>query len=351
MNVGDLPSTPTTHAVTRRRSAGVRWALASALLLGFTPIFGKQAILAGMAPLTVVALRTAAAAILVLVVLVLLRRDLTIYPVGLLGCFVAGAVNGVGSLLYYAGLARLDAGLAQMLYGLYPLFVAAFLYLDGQRHGRLVLLGLALSVPATVLLTQTSHVEVDTAGVGMMLGAGFLYAVHIPFNERVLYEVPAPTVTFYTLLAMTAVVIPAAMLGSPWRQPIPAAATLPLVGLTAVTFLSRLALFSGVKSIGGLQTTLLGLAELVVALTVAHFWLGEGWTLGQIAGGVLLALALWLAGLDRPRLARDHRLGFLYWLRPPMVEGVDAPKPESAAKEMPAAARQGDAEEEVNSLG
>ncbi|HSB89244.1 MAG TPA: DMT family transporter [Anaerolineales bacterium] len=333
--MADLPSSPKIHVLRRRPASGVRWALASALLLGFTPIFGKQAISAGMAPLTVVALRTAAAAILVLIALVLLRRDLTIYPVGLLGCFVAGTVNGVGSLLYYAGLARLDAGLAQMLYGLYPLFVAAFLYLDGQRHGRLVLLGLALSVPATYLLTQTSHVEVDTAGVGMMLGAGFLFAVHIPFNERVLYEVPAPTVTFYTLLAMTAVVVPAAMLGSPWRQSIPAAAALPLVGLTAVTFLSRLALFSGVKSIGGLKTTLLGLAELVVALTVAHFWLGEGWTLGQIAGGALLAMALWLAGLDRPRLARDHRLGILWWLRPPMVEGVASEARQAAARQDP----------------
>jgi drug/metabolite transporter (DMT)-like permease len=316
---------------THHSRQGVRWALASALLLGFTPIFGKQSIQAGLSPLTVVALRTAAATVLVLIVLGIRRRDLTIYPVGLLGCLLAGAVNGVGSLLYYAGLARLDAGLAQMLYGLYPLFVAAFLYFDGQRHGRLVLIGLALSLPATYLLTQTSHIDVDTSGVVMMVGAGLLYAVHIPINERVLYEVPAPTVTFYTLAAMTAVVVPVALVDAPWEQPIPEAAAWPLIGLTAVTFLSRLALFSGVKSIGGLQTTLLGLAELVVALTVAHFWLGEAWTAGQIAGGLLLALALWLAGLDRPRLARDHRVGWLYWLRPPIT--IMAAKGELAAEE------------------
>jgi drug/metabolite transporter (DMT)-like permease len=206
-----------------------------------------------------------------------------------------------------------------MLFGLYPLFVAALLYLDGQRHGRLVLLGLALSLPATYLLTQTSPVQVDTVGVSMMLASGLLYAVHIPLNERVLYEAPAPTVTFYTLLAMTAVVVPAALTQAPWRQPIPAAAMGPLVGLTAVTFLSRLALFSGVKSIGGLRATLLGLTELVVALVVAWLWLGEAWTPLQVSGGVLLAVSLWLAGLDRPRADRDHRLGFLWWLRPPMV--------------------------------
>jgi drug/metabolite transporter (DMT)-like permease len=109
-----------------------------------------------------------------------------------------------------------------------------------------------------------------------------------------------------------------ALTQAPWRQPVPPAAFLPLAGLTAVTFLSRLALFSGVKSIGGLQTTLLGLTELIVALVVAHLWLGESWTGWQVAGGVLLATALWLAGLDRPRAARDHRVGWLYWLRPPI---------------------------------
>jgi len=302
----------------RRRTQGVRSALAAALLLGFTPIFGKQAIAAGMPPLTVVALRTAAATFLVFVVMRLQRRTLAIYPVGFLGCLLAGVVNGVGSLMYYAGLARLDAGLAQGLYALYPLFVAMLLYLDGQRHGRAVLLALALGLPAIYLLTRAEPGAVDPRGVGMMLGAGLLYAVHIPINERVLYEVPAPTVTFYTLAAMTAVVVPVWLTQAPWRQSLPSAALIPLVGLTAVTFLSRLALFSGVKSIGGLQTTLLGLTELVVALVVARLWLGEAWTLWQIAGGLLLAAALWLAGLDRPRAARDHRVGWLYWLRPPI---------------------------------
>ena len=289
-----------------------------------------------MSPLTVVALRTAAATVLVFIVLKISRRDLTIYPVGLLGCLLAGGVNGIGSMAYYAGLARLDAGLAQMLYGLYPLFVAMLLFLDGQRHGRLVLIGLALSLPATYLLTQTSRVAVDPVGVGLMVGAGLLFAVHIPINERVLYEVPAPTVTFYTLAAMTAVVVPVWLTQAPWRETLPSAAVIPLVGLTAVTFLSRLALFSGVKSIGGLQTTLLGLTELIVALIVARLWLGEAWTGWQVAGGLLLAAALGLAGLDRPRAARDHRVGWLYWLRPPMPPALTL-LPERPSEEVMAA--------------
>ena len=46
----------------------------------------------------------------------------------------------------------------------------------------------------------------------MMIGAAVLYAMHLPINQRVLYEVPAPTVALYTLLSMSAVVIPAYLL-------------------------------------------------------------------------------------------------------------------------------------------
>src|SRR3990172_8177092 len=84
---------------------GVYAALGSAFFLGMAPIFGRQAILLGMAPLTVVAIRTALAALLLSVVIVLFYRSYVfIYPAGLLGCMLAGWINGLGSLFYYSAL-------------------------------------------------------------------------------------------------------------------------------------------------------------------------------------------------------------------------------------------------------
>ena len=66
------------------RKNGITSALASALFLGLTPIFGKQAILFGLSPLAVVAIRTIFAAVLLLVVVAIFQRNyLYIYPVGL----------------------------------------------------------------------------------------------------------------------------------------------------------------------------------------------------------------------------------------------------------------------------
>ena len=194
----------------KKQTAGIFAAFSSAVFLGLAPVFGKLAITLGFTPFAVVALRTGfAAAILLLVIALFYRQYLYIFPVGLVGCALAGAINGLGSLLYYLALERLDASVGQLLYSLYPFFVALWLILDHQPPSRLTLFRVGLATIAVLLLTKVPKRSVDTTGVLMMIGAAVLYAMHLPINQRVLYEVPAPTVALYTLLAMSAIVVPA----------------------------------------------------------------------------------------------------------------------------------------------
>ncbi len=287
-------------------------------MLGTTPVLGKLALAADVPPLAVVAFRTSLATLLLLLVLLPRRQSLTIFPLGLLACLLAGALNGIGSLFFYVGLDRVGVGVGQMLFGLYPVWVAVLLLLDGQRPSRLSAGVLALSLPAVYLITSARWQAVDPLGAAFMLLAGGLFALHIPINERVLYEVPAPTVALYTLAAMTGVVGPAFLIWSPRPDSLHPSAALPLLGLTAVTFISRLALFSGVKVIGGMQAAVLGLAEILVAVVLGIVVLGETLTPAQQVGGVLLASALVLSGLDRSPFRRTTGRGWLYWLRPPV---------------------------------
>jgi len=301
------------------RIKGISAALASAFFLGLAPVYGKEAIRQGLPPLGVVALRTSLAALLLLIVVLLFQRKyLYIYPAGLLGCLLAGGVNGLGSLLYYSALSRIDASVGQLLYSLYPVFVMFWLFLDDQRPSRLTLARLGLILPALWLLVSTNHQKVDLLGVLMMLGASLLYALHLPINQRVLFDMPAPTVTLYTLLAMSGVVIPAylisgqsieAGLHSGWQA---------VLGLTLVTFLSRLTLFLGVKHLGGLQTALLGLSELLVTLVFSYLWLGERLSATQWVGAFLLILSLSLVTQEKFS-AQDYRTSRFQWLRNPKV--------------------------------
>ena len=186
---------------------GIGSALASAVFLGLAPIFGKQAYLLGFTPLAVVALRTSMAAGMLLIIVAIFRRSyLYIYPAGLAGCGLAGIINGIGSILYYLALQRLSASVGQLLYSLYPVFVAVWVILDRQPPSRLTYVRTGIALIGIVLLTSAVPGGIDWVGVALMLGASILYALHLPINQRVLYDIPAPTVTLYTLIAMSAVV-------------------------------------------------------------------------------------------------------------------------------------------------
>jgi len=307
------------------RQVGLGAALASALFLGMAPIFGKQAILLGFSPRAVVVIRTTlAAGLLFILMLAFSRKYLYIYPIGFYGCLLAGVVNGLGSVLYYSALGRIDASLGSLLYSLYPIFAALWLMIDRQPIQRLTILRLTMILPAIYLITSTGRNTVDLAGVVMMLGAACLYAFHVIINQRILYEVPAPTVTLYTLLAMSVVTV-VAYFGFD-RQPLPEAVEgsifelwWPVLGLALITFLSRITLFMGVKHLGGMRTTLLGLGELLVAILAAHWLLGDALTATQWIGAVFLTLILMSTGLEKLVTERKHTSGWLAWLDPPQV--------------------------------
>ena len=300
------------------RSTGINAALVSAFFLGLAPVFGKAAMGADkFSPLAVVALRTGMAAVLLLLLMAVFRRQfLYIYPAGLIGCALAGAVNGVGSIFYYVGLSKLNASVAQMLYALYPFFVAFWLQLDKQSLSKLTILRIVVASMSAFLLARGTADRIDLWGVLFMLIAAALYALHLPINQRVLYDVPAPTVTAYTLIAMSIIVIPSYFLfdrtwptgNVPWT---------PVLGLTAGTFFSRLMLFLGVKHIGGMQTALLGLGELLVAILFSHLWLNESLTQLQWLGTAGLGVSLLLVWFEKPPSHPLHTHGLLSWIQPP----------------------------------
>lgn len=298
---------------------GIVAALSSAVFLGVVPIFGKVAINSGFSPLTVIVLRTGIAALLMLAVMAIaMRQYFYIFSVGLVGCLLAGFVNGVGSVLYYSALARLDASIGHLLYSFYPIFVALWLLLDRQTITRLTIFRLILSVPAVILLVYTGDRAVDPVGALMMLGSAILYALHLIINQRVLYEVPAQTVTLYTLLGMAFTVLLAYLLLD--RQiPSGNVAWWAAISMALITFFSRFTLFLGIKHLGGLQTALLGLGEILITVMLAVFMLGESLNLTQVLGGILLAVSLILVAFDRIPPHKRYNTGILSWLTPSKI--------------------------------
>ena len=312
----------------REQRRGISYTVLASFFLGWAPILGKLALRSGVTPFTLVAFRTLLAALsLWLVFLLFWRRDIfgCLGPDGarrpgfswngLIGCISVGAVNGFGSLLYYTSLSRLDASRASLLNTLYPLWVVLFLFAAGQPLTRLTLARLALSMLGLYLLTRVGPAEPDWLGVALMLASAATYGWHLVLGQWVLADVPSRTATLYVLTTMACVVGLARVLQGRPVEPLSAAAWLPILALALTTTLSRLAMFTALQRVGGVETSLVGLLELLVSLVLAFLLLGERLTLVQWAGAGLLVVSLTLIARDPGvRLAQGNLP--LEWRRP-----------------------------------
>jgi drug/metabolite transporter (DMT)-like permease len=115
---------------------------------------------------------------------------------------------------------------------------------------------------------------------------------------------------------MSIVVIPAFLFSGYTIFPASQVALRAVLGLSLVTFFSRLTLFMGVKHLGGMQAALLGLGELLVTLILAHLWLDESLSLTQWIGVGLLVVSLSLVASEKTPSQR-LKTRWLNWLRPP----------------------------------
>lgn len=274
---------------------GIRAALLSALVLGTTPILGKVAYASGMNPYSLTAVRTLIAASALWLFYLSTKKNrkfIYIYPAGILISAAAGALNGLSSLLYYNGLTMIDAGVGQMLYSLYPLFVVIIRRLDGQRVSNWTKVRLVMALTAVVLIVSPKGGNIDWLGAALMLGAGLTYAMHLAVSQRVLYEMPAPTVALYVLTSMTVVVCTAYVLHGP--SAIPLTGLPPTLMLAGITVASRLLMFLGVKQLGSVQTALLGVTEILVTLILSIIILNEQMVARQWIGAVILISSLLL---------------------------------------------------------
>ncbi len=286
--------------LSREHRRGIVNTVAASFFLGWAPILGKLAYQGGVEPFTLAALRTVVAVLLTWLTFVLFwRREIAISWRSLIGCISAGAVNGFGSLFYYTSLARLDASLASLLNTLYPLWVVLFLFAAGQPLTRLTLARLALSMLGIYLLTCTGPGELDWLGVTLMIASAATYGWYLVLGQWVLADVPSRTVTLYSLTAMACVVGLARVLQRPMAiEPIAPIGWSAILALGLTTALSRLAMFSALQRVGGVETSLIGLLETLISLVLAFLLLGERLTPAQWIGGLMLVVSTMLMARD-----------------------------------------------------
>lgn len=287
------PAAAKTNRLGELRGTGA--AFLSPLFLGLAPVLGKMAFRSGADPFTVAAIRTIFAALILWIAYLLFwRRYLYIYPAGLLGCVVVGTVNGIGSLFYYNGLNYLDASVAQLLNAMYLIFVVILARLSGHPLTQRTLIRTLLALVAITLVTGGYAGKISWLGAGLMIGNAILFAGTYILSQRILYEMPSPTVTLYVLTTMAVVVIMARLVYPLNWLPTKMEAFVPILLLGVTTALARLTLFLSVKKLGSLQTVLFGIFETAVAVVLSLIFLQDQLTGIQWVGVGILLLSLLL---------------------------------------------------------
>lgn len=282
------------------QSKGYMWALISPLFLGITPIIAKLAYQQNLDIWTVTAFRTLwAAGLLWLVMALFFRQYITLPRPAVWLCLAVGGINGLGSLFYYYSLGLIDASLGQLINITYLLQVTVILRVLGQPISRLTLFRMGLALTAVYLLTAGQATRPDWLGISLMFFAATTYAIKLVVSQKVLQNTPAESVTLYVMSGMAMITL------LPWLWLQPPAEHITWSGwwlvflMGGMTALARLTMFLGVKGVGSLQTALIGVAELIVTVTLAWWFLQETLTLTQWGGAGLLVFSLLLVKYDR----------------------------------------------------
>lgn len=299
------PHAPVQSAV-KPEATWLGWgmALLASFFFSMAPPVARGAILAGVDATSLLVMRMVLATFFFAVTIGVMNiRLLRVTRQTLLVTAVAGSMNGIGMMLFFWALVRVDASVASMMISMVPLIVLSLLALRGERftYRHFVRLGLGL---AGIYLLLGPGGTVDPIGILLLSVAICCFAIHITFLQWFLKGQDPRTVSFYISLFMFLVItIYWSTQQITWQDPGASGWVSILVLAFASTFLARLLFVSAVDRIGSGQMTLLAPLETLQTITWSMLFLGERLTPLQFVGGALV-LGSALLAIKRLGIAR-----------------------------------------------
>jgi drug/metabolite transporter (DMT)-like permease len=285
-----------------RLTAGLLFALASALSFGLSGVLARGLLDTGWSPGAVVLIRVAVGALVVLPVGVitlrgrwrlLWRNARLVVAYGVLG--VAGA-----QFCFFAAVARMQVGPALMIEYTAPAAVVLWLWLrHGQRPGPVTLLGAGLAALGLVLvLDLVSGPGLDPIGVLWALGAMVGLTGYFVISADEGNGLPPMTLAAGGLVVGTTILGVLGLVGVLPMQAADVAVSyagqavawwVPLLGLGIVS--AAVAYSTGIaagRRLGSRLASFVALTEVVAAIGFAWLLLGELPHLLQLTGGLLV---------------------------------------------------------------
>ncbi len=276
------------------------WSLLALLsVLWGGSFFFNGAGLRELPPLTLVFLRVALGAA---ILLPLLRMQGISFPRGATGWrafFVIGLLNNVIPFsLIVVGQTFIPSGLASILNATTPLFAVIVMAAAGEEALQMRrVAGVALGLLGVIVLRGWGIETRTGQGLGILLclGGALSYGFAALAARRLLKDSPPlGTATFQLMASTMMMAIVAGALEQPWRLPMPGLTTwLAVLGLAGLsTALAYIVFFQILRRSGATNVMLVTLLIPVTAILLGWVVLGEPISMREIAGAILIACAL-----------------------------------------------------------
>jgi drug/metabolite transporter (DMT)-like permease len=280
------------------------WSLLGLLsILWGGSFFFNGVVLRELPPLTLVFLRVALAALMLLPLLWLYRIS---FPKGLSGWkpfFAIGFLNNVLPFaLIVTGQTYIPGGLASILNATTPLFAVVVMAVAGEEKLQAHRIAGVVAGLIGVVILHGDGLGFESGqglGIGLCLGAAFSYGLSALVARRLPADAPPiGTATFQMLASAAMMTVVAGVIDRPWQLPMPGLTTwLAVLGLAALsTALAYIVFFQIMQRSGATNVMLVTLLIPVTAILLGYLLLGEKISAREIVALVIGSALLLIDG-------------------------------------------------------
>ncbi len=261
-----------------------------------------KAAIGAIGPLTFTGARYLVAALTLLIVL-RIRQGSVRPPAGQLRILLGLGVLGFGcyQVLWISGLTRISAGDSALIVAASPVLTALLAGAVGMDRltppkaaGALIAFtGVAIVIAAGQELSLGSSV----VGDALTLAAAALWAVYAVGGTRVLRRVDPLQATTWTVVGGALALIPLAIVEAATR-PLPDVSLQVVVAIlysgSLAAGIANVFVFNAIRFIGPTRATAMQLLVPAGAVALGALFLQEAVGVGQVVGGVVIVLGVWL---------------------------------------------------------
>lgn len=204
---------------------------------------------------------------------------------------------------YFSAINQMNLSLAVILLYTAPAFVTILSYLFlKEKMDATKILSVFATIAGCVLVAGVNlnaTAAIRPIGVLIGLGAGFGYALYTIFGKFALKKYPTFTVTLYTFMVASLVLLPVTHLWDKWNLLISGEIVLYGIGLGLFpTVIAYLLYTKGLEKVEGSKAAIIATVEPVVATILSVFLYAEGFGAIQAVGTILILMSVLL--INRP---------------------------------------------------